>query len=433
MRVKQSSSGTVYGYKLEERISVPFTVVGTQKWLDYFVPDSPLYKKKVWSPDVLQEVLTSLRSLNGYAIDTESSGPSDGNRKKGILPDGLDAVSGTSQLVLFQIGTRKHVYVMEPDLALDLKEELENPERVKILQNAVHDFKFLYHKYKIHMNNVYCTMLAEQVLTAGKEGVRVGLAELSRKYNPHYLISKDVRDEFRTENFGKPFSEAQLVYAARDVFLLINIYRGQLELLKKYKLIGTAHDEMDCIPCTAEMELCGIWLHTGKLSQTIDYHKQEEAQLEAQIIPILAGHLEGKTTSLFDNLQITVNLKSNAEKLEALKAMGLDIEDVQRSTLEDIDLEVCQALAKYTELTKIISTYGENLIARIHPTDGMLHPRFSQLGMGEMANQNSKNKATTIATGRYSSDFQQLPRPRNIYVPVTDEKLLKDLALVFAL
>ncbi len=432
VRSKPATAQT-YGFKLEEEVPVKFSIVGTKAWLDRFIPAGVSGAVRVWSEQIKTEILTFLRSRNGYGIDTESNGPNLGDRSLGILPDGLDSISSTSRLVLFQIGTKQHVYVMEPDLVVHLKDELEDPERVKILQNGIHDFKFLLKKYGIHLNNIYCTMLAEQVLTAGKEGVRVGLAELSRKYAPHYLISKDVREEFRSESFDLPFTDAQLRYAARDVFLLIDIYRGQLLLLEKYRLLPTARDEMNCIPCTAEMELTGIWLSEDKLRQTIEYHERQEQEIASKIIPILSEHLQKTNQSLFDDLVHAVNLKSNAEKLTALNAMGLDITDVKRSTLEDIDLEVCQLLAKYTELTKIITTYGYNLIQRVHPNDGMLHPRFSQLGMGEMANMNSKDKAITIATGRYSSDFQQLPRPRNIYDQVVDPKLIDELRSVFAL
>jgi ribonuclease D len=88
--------------------------------------------------------------------------------------DGLDAVSPSSQLVLAQIGTRDQVdangkvtregqvVVMEPKLLPEFIDILQDRSRLKLLQNAVHDFRFLMAKYGIHMSGMYCTMLAEK-------------------------------------------------------------------------------------------------------------------------------------------------------------------------------------------------------------------------------------------------------------------------------
>jgi hypothetical protein len=52
-----------------------------------------------------------------------------------------------------------------------------------------------------------------------------------------------------------------------------------------------------------------------------------------------------------------------------------------------------------------------------------LHPHFDQLGAGEGAQRNGKDKKETIATGRFSSDFQQLPRPEKNLEAITGQHL----------
>jgi len=256
----------------------------------------------------------------------------------------------------------------------------------------------------------------------------MNLATLVRKYPPHRLLSKAVREWFRAENYGKPFPEEVLYYAARDVYVLVDVYLEQLRRLEKHSLLPVAHDEMDCIPCTAEMELTGVCLDRDRLQLIVDYYEEQEARLAARIRELLPA----KKSPLFGELTEVINLQSNAEKLRALRRLGLQIDDVRRDTLEKIDLEVCQLLGEYTKLTKVLTTYGRNLLKKIHPDSGRVHPRFSQLGLGESADDTSRERGATIATGRYSSDFQQIPRPQNIFGEVTDEKLIAELSETFS-
>jgi hypothetical protein len=79
-------------------------------------------------------------------------------------------------------------------------------------------------------------------------------------------------------------------------------------------------------------------------------------------------------------------------------------------------------MADYSVARKRTSTYGQPLLKRIHPDDGLLHPNFSQLGIGDSFT--NTNRTQTIATGRYSSDFHCLPRPQQIYELVTDPEEL---------
>jgi hypothetical protein len=40
--------------------------------------------------------------------------------------------------------------------------------------------------------------LAEQLLTAGRNGLKVGLLDLARRYSPYRIIRKDVRHELKS-------------------------------------------------------------------------------------------------------------------------------------------------------------------------------------------------------------------------------------------
>ena len=137
---------------------------------------------------------------------------------------------------------------------------------------------------------MYCTMLAEQVLTAGKEGVGVGLPDLVRKYDPHYLISKNTREDFI--HFSGRFTREMLFYAARDVFLLFKVFDAQTVLLRKHDLGNTAAREFRIIAATAEMGLTGVWLDKSSIRQTIDYYTRQQAAAIARVFEIYNGGAE---------------------------------------------------------------------------------------------------------------------------------------------
>jgi DNA polymerase-1 len=373
----------------------------------------------VASESTLNYVRDELRKMGKVlGADTESSGLREG--------DGLDPVSPTSRIILFQIGGRTKVFLVQPELIPAFKAILESDQQVKLFQNGVHDFRFLVAKYGIHVVRMYCTMLSEQVLTAGRVGFGVGLQELVRRYPPHRIISKDVRKEFF--EWHPPFSMAQLDYGARDVALLFDVAYSQQLLLKQHTLISTAQLEFDCIPATAEMGLSGVFLDRRYHDQMLAYHSREQQRLERETMAIWNDELRrrGKLQEGLLGEEIrTFNLASNPDKRAALAEIGIDVGDAEYDTLIRLTHPIGKLMAGWSGFTKIVSTYGESMTARIHWHTGRIHSRFDQMGAGESAKAKGKDKAETIATGRYSSDIQQLPKYEVVTVDVDPERELR--------
>jgi len=145
-------------------------------------------------------------------------------------------------------------------------------------------------------------------------------------------------------------------------------------------------------------------------------------ELEIEILNSYDKELKSKgkvELSLIPEVKNVFDLNSPAQKLAALRNLDFDIENVQRETLESIDHPIAKALAEYSNVMKVTSTYGENLLKRVNTKTGRLHPEFNQLGSGD----GSLSKKGTIATGRYSSDFQQMPRPTERFCEVKGEEL----------
>ena len=396
---------------LEDQIPVNYKLVGTAKWfasefeLGSYDPEQAIV---ISDSGDLADSMRWLALQRALGVDTETTGKFV-KKDKGYS---MNPVNEGTRLVLLQIGTEELVLLIDPALADEFKEILEGTANLKILQNALYDFKWLLTKKRIHLDRMYDTMLAEQVLTAGKLGVRVGLADIVRKYDPFYLISKAVRSKFIELRDGRMDRE-MLYYAARDITLMFPVMRAQTKELKDKSLLATAVSEFKCIPCTAEMELGGVYLKTDKMELLIRYWLEKQVDMEEEILAVYSKEIQAKGLGqnfLIPGLSEVFDINSGAKKLEALRMLGFELDDVKRETLMAINHPIAKLLGEYSNVTKWTSTYGENMRGKINEFTGMWHPRFAQMGSGEMEAASGRENTTTTATGRYVSDAQQFPR-----------------------
>lgn len=438
---KQKFVSTVISKQIEEHFPVPFHLIGTPGWLDNSIDPEVLTNEnhtRIYDPKDLGPVLQQCRKTKVLGIDSETGGD---NKR-----DGLDPVAATSRMLIFQLGTPEMVHLIEPALVPEFKEILEDQEHLFITQNGVHDFKFTLAKYGVHFINyyydnkkeacvpcLYDTMLAEQILSAGLFGVSVGLEELAEKYPPHRLISKAVRKEFI--DMSGVLEYRHLYYAARDVYLLFDIRIGQLKEIQKHSgMWDRVQLEFCAVPGTADAELTGFELDEVRVGNTVEYYVAKAERIRNRVTEIFNDSLskQGKKRNfVLPNSQEFFDLDSSSKKLEALLKMGFELKDTKRETLLALKTEIADLLGEYTECTKVISTYGEGLIGRKSKTTGRVHPEFNQLGSGDLDRRKGKEKTTTIATGRWSGDAQQFPRPEHILDPVVGEKA-KDIKSLFA-
>src|SRR3989344_2529063 len=98
-----------------------------------------------------------------------------------IEATGLDPY--TCNIALVQVASESKSYIFNPktlDLKI-LKPILEDKKILKIMQNGKFDYAFIQLKFGIEIDNIYDTMLAEGVLTAGYK-VSKSLGALAEKY-----------------------------------------------------------------------------------------------------------------------------------------------------------------------------------------------------------------------------------------------------------
>ena len=322
---------------------------------------------------------------------------------------GLDAL--TDKVVLLQLGVAGRSFVFDVRKgnvnAQIFKPLLEDKDHLKILQNAVFDYKFLKTNFGVEINRMYDTMLAEQLLFLGLNP-KASLQYLAAKYF-HLNMPKDVGPTF--EKYNQKYQEFQLRYAANDVSLLRDIYNLQLPQLKQQGLMRVAKLEFEFISVLSEMELNGITLDVEKWRKIIDEMTIERDLLRTQISEILSPTID--QTTLFG--VSLLNLDSPMQLVKSLNTLGIPVESTDVKVLERYkDNPIVKSVLDYRKYEKFITTYGEALISKIHPKTGRLHTDFTQM----------------VSTGRLSSrdpNLQNIPkeqRYRSCFVPAPGYKFV---------
>ena len=136
---------------------------------------------------------------------------------------------------------------------------LASPKVLKLIHNAQFENMLIYYHFKVVMESVYCTMLAEMIIDSGNETVGYGLADtVQRRFN--YNISKILQ-----KSFGDGIvSSDQIEYAADDVAWLGFVKRQQMLELHAEDLEWVAALEMDATLAYSEMTAEGFKLDKEK-------------------------------------------------------------------------------------------------------------------------------------------------------------------------
>ncbi len=321
----------------------------------------------ITSTEELEKIVPELENEQTLGLDTE------GNK--------LDPL--TSKLFLIQIATKEKAFVIncqKVDLT-PLKPVLEADRPLKIAQNAKFDYSLLKAQAGITLGAVFDTMLAERVITCGISR-EISLRALADKYLGMKL-DKTIRDSFTDPTnaalHGK-FSKEQLDYAARDALILHEIFRKQFAILQKEELVNTAKLEFQVVPVVGEMELRGSLIDQKKWRSHIAELIEKRNTINTEIQKDLRHLTDFSQVDLFGNESDAINLDSPLQLLEAFKKLGIPLPNTSEATLSKIDHPLAKKLLEYRGFEKMITSFGESILEKIHPLDNRLHPDFLQLG-----------------------------------------------------
>lgn len=313
-------------------------------------------------PSRLAQVAEMLAHETVLGVDTETTG--------------LDP--HTSELLLLQVATTEKVYIVDCRrlLPLALKPILENPDVVKVAQNAKFEYEMLKQQCGITLTNMYDTMLAERLCTAGLSR-EISLKQIAARY-VGAVLDKSVREAFYklAHNGDAYLAEEQLHYAARDAFIMIPIWRLQKQELKKHKLEAVADLEFRCIAAVGDLELAGVQIDVAKWRKIIEDVgvQREKAAVE------LSEMLQPATMQATMFGIPSINLNSSTQLMEVFGKLGVDLPDTSEATLSRFNHPAVAKLLEYRSFEKTLSAFGENVLGLINPKTGRIHPDFNQHG-----------------------------------------------------
>ena len=329
---------------------------------------------------------------------------------------------------LLQIGLPNDIYIFDlrhdlPDVDIHgslFKDILTSKNTLKLLQNANYDLKVLKAQYGFYIENIYDTMIAEQLLHLGIKERGFSLANLVAKYL-NMQMDKEPRKTF--SDYYQEFTHKQLSYAATDVCILDIIRHGQLPNIDKYDLWEVLQLEMDFLKPMAEMELNGITLDVDKWRIIMGEAEKEMLELKADI--------ERQLTSVQDQATLfgvsTINIASPAQLLDALNKIGISVKNTDVATLSKYKGHpVIDAILSYRKLYKLVTTYGEAVIERIHPVTGRLHTAFKQMVSTGRMSSNNPNLQNIPGKQKFRSCFIAKPG----YVLITVDQNSAELAIM---
>ncbi len=305
----------------------------------------------------------------------------------------------TKKPVLAQIGVPGKAYVFDirhdtqhSSVHLEhLKPVLANKSILKLLQNAVFDMKMIKVHGGFYLENIYDTMLVEQLFNLGKLGRGASLADIIQKYLG-LIMPKEPASTF--QDYDQIYKPYQLEYAANDVSILSLVRDLQAPRIASEGFENVCRLEFEFTKPMCEMELNGITLNQDKwrlMMKDIEVERQERFDLIQQLLTKNYGQ-----NILFG--AAVVNLDSPKQLLKALSNYGLNLDSTAEAALKRYkDVPVVNSLLAFRKLNKLISTYGESLLEKINPVTGRLHTRFRQM----------------VSTGRMSSsapNLQNIPK-----------------------
>jgi DNA polymerase-1 len=296
----------------------------------------------------------------------------------------------------------------------DLGQLSERSDIKKVGHNLKFDLAFIQASQgqRLHMSDLFDTMLASQVCWAGyfdllkapkatKNLWKQSQPEHNLKALAERHLGLSLSKELQASNWGAgELSQEQIAYAARDAGVLLPLHAILQELLQRNNLEHIAELEFRALPSVIELELQGLPLDAPACRQLL---KQKEAQAktlteslqaEAQKAGFQPRRKKGKKYSPL------LNPASSQDVLAFLQVQGYKIGSTKEEDLKELSQAGCSFagdLLQYRRLARQ-GKFLEDWLLKLSPIDSRLHPGYYQLAS---------------RAGRFSSkapNAQQIPK-----------------------
>ena len=216
-----------------------------------------------------------------------------------------------------------------------LEDFFSSTKRYWLAHNAVFDIGWL-QEHGIHLNGyVRCSMIASRLLTNGIPQTKHGLDALAKRQ-----LDIEVSKEQQKSNWGADtLSKEQLIYAAKDIEVLLELDQVLDSKLRNAKLNRAYKLECKALPAMAQMWRTGLpWNKEELLNCRIDY-EDDIKQLGDEFIRELDNDLPpGKKLPRNDDGSFNLRAKDQGSKrLGTKQYAGFNIKS-SKQLLEKLEL-----------------------------------------------------------------------------------------------
>jgi len=372
------------------------------------LPNLDMEVIEISSPQAWEEALQEIAQAGICGLDLETTG--------------LDPLSARARLAQLSLPSGR-VYVADLwDLAREGGSPLQDLGRLSVrtdIKKVGHNLKFdlgfiqASCSQRLHMSNLFDTMLASQVIWAGynslerakkatKKQWKNKFPEQSLKALAERHLGIDLPKDLQASNWGaETLSPEQKAYAAKDAGVLLPLQSILQELLQKNRLEDIASLEFRALPSVIEMELTGLPLDTQACRALMDQNKAQaqemlqNLQAEAQKVGFEPRRKKGKKYSPL------LNPASSQDVLAFLQSQGYNISSTREESLKELAQAGCSwagDLLQYRKISKQANDFMEKWLLKLSPIDNRLHGQYFQL---------------STRAGRFSSrdpNIQQIPK-----------------------
>ena len=358
----------------------------------------------VFEQESLGRVISMIEEAGELSIDleTDSKLPMDAR----IVGISLCPAPGSAFYV--PVG---HTGIIEAEKQMDidtvlsiLKPVLESESVKKVGQNIKYEMLVL-RNHGVRLGGIYFdTMLAAHLLDASRTSYK--LDELSRAKLGHRMISyDDVTGKGKSKkSFAEVDTETATRYSCEDSDVALILSRKFLETLKQEGLWDLYRENiLGLLPVLCDMEFTGVSVDTAILEEMSQEFEKDLGSIKAGIYEKTEGEFNINSTKQLSEV-LFEKLRLPARKKTAKGAFSTDSE-----VLRDLSTihEVPRLILRHRFLSKLKSTYIDQLPRLINPATRRIHTSFNPAG---------------TSTGRLSSSD---PNLQNIPIKTGDGKRIR--------
>ena len=364
----------------------------------YYIGNNLLFNKDVKS-STIEDCYNYLKDKKVISIDIETT-----RKYNKYIDEGLDPY--TSKIVMLQIGDLNKQFVIDYRYTniSKLLSILTDKNIIKVGHNLKFEYKHIFHNEKVRINNLYDTMIVEQILYNGY-GKRNGLKDLNKRYL-NIEVDKSTRLEFLNIE-DKEFTLKQIEYGAQDILYPLLIREKQLLEIENKNLSRCIDLEMLFLEVLGDIEYKGInfdkdiWLNT--YNQNYQKYLSAKEELDKFIIDNYSDtNFIDRQLDLFST-EIKCNIKwtSSKQVIEFFKYLNICPKEVSKTTnklsytvnakvvnssLNTINKDISEELKdlikkylKFKELEQTCTTFGKDFLKYINPISKRLHSNYRQI------------------------------------------------------